>query len=202
MELIAKIARVLSFVRAVRDGGKVSDVTVNPGGEANIRTDHFADSGDDSFPLDIDYCATVGDRGSKGADGFTVGYADVTSDKKAEKGEKRIYSRDADGNVVAEAWLKNDGEIVITNFAGMQTFFPDGKITNTNGTGFHTIYPDGRILSMNGNGFIDLKANGDVDINGCIINTSGNVITASGTDLDDHDHGGVEPGSGNTGPPN
>jgi len=191
----AKIAKIISFARAVRNGAQVSDATVNPGGNSNLRTEHFADSGDDSYPLPIDYSIVVGVVQTGAAAGVSVGYADVKNEKKAQPGEKRIYARDANGDVVVELWLQNDGTAILSNDNGSVTLGPNGSVLAQNIAG----------------GFMHLKDDGDLDLNGVLIDTDGNltspetitgdeVKTAAGIDLDEHTHGGVETGSGNTGP--
>lgn len=74
------------------------------------------------------------------------------------------------------------------------------KIRSLDGTRYVWLQNDGTISCDNGNGNLTLLPNGNVDANGCTINTSGNVITASGTDLDQlraiynsHNHGGAGP---------
>lgn len=59
-------------------------------------------------------------------------------------------------------------------------------------TGFH-------IQDKNGNTIVG--GPGGVTINGCLITPAGDVVTKKGTDLDNHVHGGVTTGGGDTGPP-
>jgi len=88
MGLIAgRIAKLLSFVRGERNSAKLSDVTVDPGGKANVRGQHFASPGDDAFPLETDYAVIVSIPRSRGGDGAVVGYADILTDKKTTAGE-------------------------------------------------------------------------------------------------------------------
>lgn len=90
----------------------------------------------------------------------------------------------------------------------IEGFSNDGiKVRSVDGTKYTWWKSSGEIESNNGNGNMTLLASGDADINGCTINTSGNVITASGTDLDQlrdtynsHNHPGDSGGS--TGSPN
>ena len=120
------IAIVQSFVRVVRNEAKISDVQVDPGGGANITAEHFSAPGDDSHPMPGDYVAIS----KVGGTGRTVatGYLDPLNDPVAAVGEKRSYSRDGDGAIVAEVWLKADGEITILNANGQITLKPDGSV--------------------------------------------------------------------------
>jgi len=124
------IAKLLSFARAKVGDTHVSDVKCDPGGGANVTAQHFGPAGDDSHPLPGDFVGLAPGPGS-GREQVT-GYIDGSSAPKAEAGEKRIYSRDADGKVVAEAWLKKDGGLEFASLEGgiTLTFNPNtGKVT-------------------------------------------------------------------------
>ena len=120
------IAIVQSFVRVVRNEAKISDVQVDPGGGANLTAEHFSAPGDDSHPIPGDY-VTISKVGGTGRMVVT-GYLDPLNDPVATVGEKRIYSRDGAGDIVAEVWLKVDGEITILNANGQVTLKPDGAV--------------------------------------------------------------------------
>jgi hypothetical protein len=60
---------------------------------------------------------------------------------------------------------------------------------------------DGSARLFNGNGYIELKANGEVEVNGAKITTAGDVVTASGVSLDDHKHLAGSELIGNSGSP-
>lgn len=131
MGLKGRIAKILSFTRTVRNGARVSDVKVDPGGGANITAEHFAPAGDDSHPLNTDYsyAAPVENTGRR----VIVGYLDPKNTPKAELGDKRIYGRDpSTGVAVVEVWLKNDGTAVISNGTGTMELQPNGTF-NING---------------------------------------------------------------------
>lgn len=158
------IAAVIAFARRADH----SEATIDPGGGSNITADHFADPGDDSYPLDTDYALIVSTGRTGG--GAAVGYVDPVTTKKAGPGEKRIYARDTAGTVICEIWLQNDGTIEI----------------------------------QNDNGSITLASNGDVNINGVIIDAGGGItapgsLVLNGKELDGHTHPAADP-PGNTGP--
>ncbi|MCK5606548.1 hypothetical protein KAR91_31890 [Candidatus Pacearchaeota archaeon] len=177
------ITRVLSFVRVVRNGIYFSDVKMNPDGGSNITGEHFADAGDDSFPLPTDYAVTTTIQRSGGE--VPVGYADPINEPKAEAGEKRIYGRDASsGAQVNEVWLKADGAVLISNINGS-----------------FELKADGSMIGQNSAGSFELEAGGDFVINGATITALGDVVTALGRSLDTHIHSGVTTGPSNTGPP-
>jgi len=111
------IAKILSFVRAVTNGAKISNVKIDLGGGENKTAQHFSAPGDDSFPLITDYvlAADVPRNGGKAI----VGYVDPINDPVAQEGDKRIYARDpATGVAVVSFWLKNDGSGIMSNAAG------------------------------------------------------------------------------------
>lgn len=155
---MGRIARLLSFIRGERNNTKVSDAKVNYTGGANALADHMAPPGDDSHPLPGDYVALV--EQPQSGRFAAVGYLDPRNEQTAAAGERRLYSRNADGQRVAQVWLKNDGTVLLEN----------------------------------GNGHIRLQPDGSVNINGLVIDTNGNVTTASGISLDGHGH---EPGTYN-----
>lgn len=158
---MGRIARLLSFVRAAINGTRNSDVKADPGGSANVTAQHFQPVGDDSHPLPDDYVAMLPliSTGRYGA----VGYVDPKNEQKAQAGEKRLYARNDSGDEVVQIWLKNTGDVLISN--DNATF---------------EIKIDGSIKGANSNGSYELQASGDFVVNGATIDTSGN-ITSPGT---------------------
>ena len=121
------IGKLLSFTRITKGSVKLSDVKLDPDGGSNITGEHYADPGDDSYPLSVDYVAAMGVRRNGGS--VAVGYADPVNDPKAAEGEKRIYGRDpATGLNVNEVWLKADGSIIIANSLGAIELKADGSV--------------------------------------------------------------------------
>lgn len=140
------VARILSFFRTERNGIPVSDVTLDSGGGPNITGEHFADAGDDSFPLNTDKAVTTDIRRDGGE--VPVGYLDTINIPKAEAGEKRIYGRDPNtGAVVNEIWLKADGEIEVSNIAGSITLKPTGEIEVLASTLINMVAPQIQLIS-------------------------------------------------------
>jgi hypothetical protein len=123
-----RIAELLSFTRATVDEAKISDVKVDPGGGANITARHYSAPGDDSHPLPGDSVVLVEAPGA-GAQS-AVGYLDPVNEGQAAAGEKRVYSRNADGEPVAEVWLKSDGEVLVRSIEGgsVVRIAPDGIV--------------------------------------------------------------------------
>jgi hypothetical protein len=201
---MGRIAKVLSFVRAIRNEAKLSDVKVDPGGGPNVTAEHFAAAGDDSHPVPGDYVALNSDSGS-GRES-AIGYLDAINEPKALAGDKRIYARDADGVLIVEIWLKNTGEATILNANGSVTLRPDGGTVTTTPKSTFDADADGSIAGTNGSGSFELAAGGDFLVNGVTIDTSGNItspatitapnvagdtsVTAAGKELVDHAHAG------------
>ena len=167
---MGRIGRLLSFVRTTRNGAKISDVKVDPGGGPNITCEHFADAGDDAYPLDTDYVNTSEIPRNGGE--VVTGYVDPLNTPKAQPGDKRIYARDADtGLTVVEVWLKSDG-----------------TATMFNSTGTFILRPDGSIKGNNGNGFFELESSGRFTVNNAYITPSGDIVSASGVSMNNHFH--------------
>lgn len=191
------LGKLLSFIRGNRNGAKLSDVKLDPGGGPNVTSEHFSAPGDDAHPLPGDYVVHVAIQRSGGS--AVVGYLDPKNDQKAAAGDKRIYARDSDGASIVELWLKNDGTAVLENENATVTLAPNGDITVDGAA----ITINGDSITVNGpttiNGATSIV--GATDINGATISTGGEITTAGGIDLDTHVHGGVTPGTGTTSTP-
>lgn len=123
---MGRIVVIKNFARAIRENGShVSDVIVDPGGGANITVQHYADPGDDSYPMLTDLGVIIDTPGKGRAK--IVGYLDPINTPKTISGEKRIYSRDSNGVSIAEVWLKSDGSIVGSNLNGNFELKADGS---------------------------------------------------------------------------
>lgn len=157
---MGRIAKLLSFTRVIKNGARISDVQVDPGGDILKTTEHFAPPGDDAFPLKTDR-PFIQANGRQGGES-TIGYADPISTPVALEGDKRIYGRSANGVTVNQVWLKNDGSILISNDNGSFLLQTDGSIAGTNS-----------------NGSFELESGGDFVVNGVIIDVAGNVTTTA-----------------------
>lgn len=188
---MGRIAKLLAFTRVTRNGAKLSDVEVDPGGGALITSEHMSSPGDDSFPLINDYVGIMGIERTGGA--VVVGNVDPLNDPVAQEGEKRIYGRDpATGLAVNQVWLKANGDVLVSN-----------------DNGSFLLRQDGGILGNNGAGSFELEAGGDFVVNGATIDAAGNIssptsvsapsMVVDGKELDDHIHPAGTP-PGNTGP--
>ena len=180
---MGRLAVLLSFLRTTKNGAQVSDVKVDPGGGANVTAEHFSAPGDDSHPLPDDYVALNGDSGT-GRES-AIGYLDPTNEPKALPGDKRIYARDENGVLIAEIWLKNTGEGIISNDNGSVTLRADGGVITTTPESTFDAKADGSIKGDNSNGSFELEVNGDFLVNGVTIDTSGNILTAGTLNADD-----------------
>jgi hypothetical protein len=172
---MGRIARVLSFVRSLSNGAKVTDVKSDPGGGANTTAQHFAPAGDDSHPLDTDYTLLVPLPRSGGA--AAVGYLDPSNTPKAEAGDKRIYARDSSGAVVAEVWLKNDGTALVSNGNGSIELAPDGGTKATTPSATFEAAASGSIKGVNGSGSFELQPGGNFVVNNVVITPTGGITT-------------------------
>ncbi len=210
------IGKLLSFVRAERNGAKLSDIKIDVGGGEVLTAELAQGSGDDAVPLPDDYAMTVRAPGSGRL--VVVGYVEPDAEQTAIAGERRLYSRDETRAEVAQFHLKNDGTAVLSNANGTFTLAADGTFTLTTGDSTLSIGPDGTHRGENVNGFYELQAGGTMDINGATIDTSGNIsaanitgqaisgqsvsapsVVADGKELAGHDHA-INSGSSAPGP--
>jgi hypothetical protein len=188
---MGRISYLLDFIRTKRGTAQVSDVKSDPGGGANVTAQNFSAPGDDSHPLPGDYVALV--NTPRAGVSAAVGYADPKDLQLAQRGEKRLYSRDADGNVIATIWIKNDGTIVLEN----------DEVTAQ-------AKPSGEFSVVNGGGYFKLLSSGVFDVNNVTISPAGAIVTpdsltspsvvVNGKELAEHTH--PESGGGTTGPNN
>lgn len=180
---MGRLAVLLSFLRTTKNGAKVSDVKVNPGGGANVTAEHFSAPGDDSHPIPGDFVALNGDSGT-GRESAT-GYLDPKNAPKALPGDKRIYARGSNGVLIVEVWLKNTGEATTVNANGSVTLRPDGGTLITTPECTFDAKADGSIKGANAAGSFELAVNGDFLVNGVTIDTSGNISTAGTLNAED-----------------
>lgn len=198
---MGRLAKLLSFTRIVKNGAKVNDVKVDPGGGPNITAEHFAPIGEDAHPLVGDYVVT-NDVNGAGREAV-VGYVDPLNNTKAQPGDKRIYARDEDGVVIVEVWLKNDGTAVASNENGSVMLRPDGGTVTTTPESTFDAAADGSIKGDNGNGSFELEGGGDFLVNGVKIDSGGNVtiptsLTLNGKEIAEHNHSQSNDSGGNT----
>lgn len=110
------------------DGDDGPEVELELATDDPATADHYSAPGDDSAPLPGDFAATMPIEG-EAETVASIGYSDDVS-RVAGAGEKRIYSRDAGGGVVAEVYLQSDGTVAITQPTGASvTLAADGSIT-------------------------------------------------------------------------
>lgn len=183
------LGRLLSFVRAERNGAKLSDVKIDLGGGEILTANYAQPSGEDSQPLPDDTAVVV--RLPQSGRVLIVAMVESDAVQSANAGEKRLYARDAARGEVVQLWLKNDGTAVLSNDNGSFTLFPDGSQKGANESGYY-----------------ELKSDGTMDINTATIDPEGNIkatsvhapsIVADGKELTEHDHD-INDGSSAPGP--
>lgn len=128
---MGRVAEVLAFERVTDESGAhVDEVKVDPGGGAITTAEHFGAAGDDAPPLPGDYAALEETSGA-GREQCT-GYLDPKNEGRAAPGEKRIYARDAQGVLVADIWLKGNGDVELKSIrAGSKIILNGVEIDQT-----------------------------------------------------------------------
>lgn len=156
---MGRITQVLSAI------GELVKATV--GGDDINEMEHLQGLGDDSKPLKDDYGMAF--RTSQSGRYSHFGCYDHDN-KITQPGERRIYGRNSDGEVVNSVYLKGDGEI--------QTGNDNCSVTQK---------ADGTVITTNGAGSISLLADGTIDLNGLTI-TPGGKLFVGGEAYELHGH--------------
>ena len=151
---------IVDAYRADGDDGPETDLDL--GGSDLATADHFGAGGEDSPPLKGDWLTVTQLDGSTESLA-AVAYSDDTT-RTAAAGEKRTYSRDSGGSVVAEVHMRGDGSVTVTRTAGSSV----------------AIASDGSITIDAGAGTISIDAAGAISISGA------SVSLANGTSLGVH----------------
>lgn len=216
------LGKVISFVRTLRRGVKLSDVKTSLGANQNVTPEHMGGCGDDNHPLPDDYVALVSVPRNGGF--IAVAYLDPKNLQKAQAGDRRSYARNVAGDQVGEVWIKNTGEITTNNANGEIKLAADGGTVITSPEGSIelaadgaidlkqgddnevTIATDGTITAKNALGTFKILPSGFILMNGVTIDILGNIttlglITSGTTVLSTHVHTLVTAGLVNSGPP-
>lgn len=119
---MGRIGTVLEFIRETVGSNEIATVKVDPGGGAAFSPQHFDGAGVDAQPLPGDYAATADSPGAGGQ--HITGYADLKNRGIARAGERRLYARDGNGDIVASMWFKNDGTLAAEADAAMSLKAP------------------------------------------------------------------------------
>lgn len=93
-------------------------------------------------------------------------------------------------------------DLIVKGPKSTSTTKPDGTHIYENENCTTTHAADGTVSMTNSAGAVlSLNTDGTVTINGATILPDGNIITAAGTEIDNHKHGGVVPGRATTSKP-
>ena len=137
----------------------------------------YSPAGIQTHPMATDFSALL--PLSSTGECAIVGIVD-SIDIQTAPGEVVIYSRDASGGVQAQVSLRNSGT---------------HRVENSNGV--NELLPNGTHIMSNSGGSITLQSNGEVNINGVRITSSGQIIFPDGRQVNGHVH--PLPGGGQTG---
>jgi hypothetical protein len=144
---VGRLATVVEFSRSSDQGTPTPEVKCDPGDGDTSTGFHFAPPGTDAQPLPGDVAYLGDDQGAGNEQ--AIGYQDPKNAGVAGAGEHRIYSRAADGSIVAEVWVKADGSILVRSvLAGSAAELgPDGAIELSNAQGKLAIDAAGNVVA-------------------------------------------------------
>lgn len=94
------------------DGQQIIELQVDPEGSATVTVEYFDATGEDSPPLVGDSVALI--EGPAEGTMQAIAWQDPKNPTKSGDGDKRIYSRDTQGVLATEIWLKGNGDVAIT----------------------------------------------------------------------------------------
>lgn len=173
---MGRLARVVS--------SKIDDdnhliLTVEYKKDHNIQVEYFTPSGDNSYPLEDDRVALIDIDGT----GKYIAVSSLLVDQGMDEGDKIIYSRDTDGNLVAQSHYKNDGTVEHTTDSNIITNVNnDAVIQELNDDGTYNLTTDDTFTETIGGdlvedvtGDVDVDADGNATIDATNIELNGNT---------------------------
>jgi len=113
---------------------------------------------------------------------IAAGFYDVNNAPEALPGEKRIYSRNEAGEITAQAWLKNDGSIEISNLVFTITINAAGDVNVQNPGAQLTISEAGKIEIIAAEG-LDLFTPGNINLTMALLTLNGAVQINGATNI-------------------
>lgn len=171
----------------------VPSVDIQP----DVSTDFDDGQGIDSFPVIYDIPLHIP---SAGGDTSKLTFPIKVGDKAAVHFSERNPHQNTD--------TTTHGLYSCYAVAGLSAGEVDPEnVVLKNDTSIIKLAPDGTVTVENGTASVVVQPDGNINMNGLQVTPDGNIITATGVNLNDfyadylsHVHSGVETGGGNTGP--
>jgi len=129
---VGRIARVLES-KVDSDGFLILKVEVDY--KNNKQIELYSGPGDCSRPLPEDKVLIIEKEGT----GEYAGIAILNEDQSEDEGEKKLFSRDANGNIKTSVYFKKDGKLIIDCDSDIE-IKSDSKIKMMNGSDFAVRY--------------------------------------------------------------
>ena len=109
------LGKILQYEKPVKRGVTVPAVKSTLRARENVQAEIYGPAGDDSPPLpgDMGFFPSNSQTGGR----VCLGVIDQANAPQAEPGERRLYARDADGNIVTTVWIKKDGTLELLGTA-------------------------------------------------------------------------------------
>lgn len=159
-------------IRENRDGGvDVRLLQVQMIGDDVQTVQYMPMAGDDAPPMVGDLVAVVP---IGPAFQVALGVRDSVV-PSAAPGEKKIYSRDENGAIIARLHLKADGSVDLANDDVSVSLSASGGATISNASASIALGASGVVDISNATGAGQLKADGSWDLNGALIDILGNL---------------------------
>ena len=176
---MGRLASVTEFLRNTDQGTPTPEVKCDAGDGDPSTVGHFSPPGTDAQPLagDVAYLGEDVGRGNEQA----TGYQDPKNPGVAGPDEHRIYSRAADGSIVAEIWAKADGSILVRSvLAGSSAeLAADGSVSIATASASAELGADGSVSIATASASAELGSDGSIDLSngagGVAVDAAGNV---------------------------
>lgn len=123
--MVGFLGKVIQAFKEVRGASTVPVAKGEPYAGEIITALRFSPPGEDGAPLPGDMGFFVRDNSLNGR--VLVGVIDKNNEPQATAGERRLYARDQDGNIVSFVWLKSDGTLELNGNADFAVRFNELK---------------------------------------------------------------------------
>jgi hypothetical protein len=171
---MGKVARIISS--KIEDDKIICTCEIYK--DYNVQAVFYNSPGCDDFPMPDDRTFLSEDESSGGHVALGIW---TNNEKTLEKGEKFLFSRDEDNNIVSSLYMQNDGKVDINTTGNLTTTIKDG---NDNTKIILALNNDGKASLTCKDNITILAQDGTTDEVKIQINKNGKLIIDTKSDID------------------